>query len=183
MLAWKLTIEVPGATVEEIDRGAAAARTHIEGLGFTVPEAADGAYLVGCLEPAHLLPGEEPPEVTDRNMAAADAWDEAATVAADACCAGWDKRPETANLRLIDYDQVTVEALNAFYAGGAPRREVTTRVLGQTVRAMVARGATDEDAVDEIASVVASGLKTGLGAAGAAAKLRKLAADIERPKH
>lgn len=180
MLAWKLTIEVPHAAFFELERGAQAAQAYIEGLGFTVPEAADGDWKLECSEPAHLLPGEEPPEVTDRDIAAAEAWDDAAKVAADACCAGWDKeKPKIANLCLIDYGKVITDALDALYAGGAPRREVTTRVLGQALRSMIAQGATDEEVMDELASIVAFGLTTGSGTAEAAAKLRKLADQVE----
>jgi hypothetical protein len=89
-----LTIQVKGATGEQLARGLTAARRVFVDHGTTAWEVAgavstrDGAYR----------------ELTDRQAAIAHLWYEAERAAREACCQGWSTWPDTADLELV-YDR------------------------------------------------------------------------------
>ncbi|MEF7616293.1 hypothetical protein V4F39_20430 [Aquincola sp. MAHUQ-54] len=89
-----LRINIEGATEEEVARGIAAAKAHLAFRGFDPAEAA-----ASCVKrdrwSGNGFRGAEP---TDREMQAADAWDEADRIAAAACCEGWRAAPFCSDL-------------------------------------------------------------------------------------
>lgn len=94
----ELRINIEGATDEEQQRGVAAALDYLAAQGLQ-PAAALAAVHKRDRWSGCSFRHDEP---TDAEMAAADAWDEADRVAAQACCAGWAAAPLCADLQLVE---------------------------------------------------------------------------------
>src|ERR1700687_1581354 len=88
-----LTLHVPGATEEQLQRGIEAAWKVINDAGVTAYEAADADWV---REGYWMGTGIE---FTDRQNENSDVWGEAHEAAVAACCEGWDKIPEGCNLK------------------------------------------------------------------------------------
>jgi hypothetical protein len=126
----KLSIDIEGASEEEIRRGIAAAH-RVFALADVMPSAAATAHFnregldiagvfawehaIACLkeggadaatvaaeeaELARFQKEEDLPDLTDREWELAHLWDEADVAAAKACCAGWANAPVRAYLSL-----------------------------------------------------------------------------------
>ena len=94
----ELRIHIDGATEEEQARGIAAAWAHLQACGL------DPATALAAVHKRDRWSGSSfrHDEPTDADMAAADAWDEADRLAANACCAGWPAAPLCADLQWLD---------------------------------------------------------------------------------
>jgi hypothetical protein len=120
MNANAFTIEIEGATTEELSRGVAAAVAVFTIAGTTALEAATAAHLREMLheggyydeqgnfvDPREGFPLEANEvrltELTERQHRIAPLCGEADAAAVEACCVGWpsDRLPATANLSLV----------------------------------------------------------------------------------
>jgi hypothetical protein len=97
----ELTLNIEGATEEEMLRGLLAAKDVFERAGVCPWEAAFAADHADaddedcdCLR----LPREEEEEL-------ADTWKQADRAALDACCVGWRNKPPTAGLKVARDDE------------------------------------------------------------------------------
>ena len=106
----KLTMNAPGASPEQVQRGVDAALTVFARHGTTAVEVADALAarnideMMGAFVPPELVgAGGHPPQpmATVRQMQIADVWYEADEAAANACYAGVREKPADAQLVLL----------------------------------------------------------------------------------
>lgn len=91
-----LTINIPGATPEELQRGIRAASDVFVSAGVTPQKAAEAHFDAGWI--VRGFPGPPTTEITRL----ADLWDAADAAAVAACCAGWSAKPDTARLAIAE---------------------------------------------------------------------------------
>ena len=110
MTEQKLTMNAPGASTEQVQRGVEAALTVFAQRGTTAIEVADALAarntdeMMGAFIPPELVEaGGHPPKptATDRQIQIADVWYEAEEAAATACYGGARDKPRDAQLVLL----------------------------------------------------------------------------------
>ena len=107
-----LTMDAPGASAADVERGVAAAMAVFARVR-TTPEAAAWAYW--NREADDVMNGEDAEGLTDIEHIVADAWFEAHEVAIAACYRDCAASPE-AQIRLVN-QRVPVEAARPFMSG------------------------------------------------------------------
>jgi hypothetical protein len=122
-----IEITVPGATADEIARGAAVARKVFEDAGVTPLEAAAAAFK----QEAPTTDPDNYPALSAREIIAAYAWSEAYGRAVATCCDGWASIPEGADLGLV-YDR---DAYKAWAIEQSRRGSTDAAVLRAIARA------------------------------------------------
>ncbi|TXL71572.1 hypothetical protein FHP25_29805 [Vineibacter terrae] len=177
MRATKLLIVQDGATAEELQRGSDAAMAFFESAGVAPWDAAHAALKVK--DAAENAAGW----FSAREFELAALWDRAGCVAADACCAGWAKKPKTVCLRLVDpFEERIAAALADLYPDSGALgalHDVTSGVIGQTLTAMTERGVPEPIAMQSITVIVTNLLVEWIGPDGAAGLLRHMADKID----
>lgn len=79
-----LILEIPGATSEELQRGLRAAAEFFE---------SEGIHPVAAAAARFKVEGQRD-DLSDQEIAAHHAWEQAQDIALEACCQGWSKVPD-----------------------------------------------------------------------------------------
>ncbi|MBZ9991204.1 hypothetical protein LB572_29355 [Mesorhizobium sp. BH1-1-5] len=95
----KMTLNLEGASPEEVARGISAAEAVFAEAGITAEEAADGMFALEGWDGQSFSEDAEPTEDDD---AAAAVWMKANKAALEACCAGWPEVPRELRLELLE---------------------------------------------------------------------------------
>ena len=172
-----LLIVQEGATAEELQRGANAARALFESAGVKPLDAAHAALKI------QGIPENVASPFGQREFEMAALWDKAACVAADACCAGWAEKPKQVGLKLIDLFEERVAAALAplFPASGemGDFHDMAAALADQSVAAMTARGVAEPIAMQMILVVVTNLFVDWIGPDGTATLLRHMADKVD----
>ncbi|WP_442580690.1 hypothetical protein ACSBOB_01430 [Mesorhizobium sp. ASY16-5R] len=94
-----IKISIPRATAAELQRGISAAMRVFKDAGVDPHMAADGRIRREAWDTGGL----NSTDITDEQLSAATAWENADLAALEAACAGWDAdcKPQTANLEIL----------------------------------------------------------------------------------
>jgi hypothetical protein len=103
MVHMQLTLNVAGASVDEIVKGLSAAVAIFADAGTTPYAAAEARFQRDGYEQYLGRDGKISEDwMTDEHHRICNVWDEAEQAAIEACCAGWPERPTLACLELVE---------------------------------------------------------------------------------
>jgi hypothetical protein len=98
----QLALNVPGASVDEIERGVLAAIAVLASAGMNPYDAARASFqLDGYGQYLSEDGAISEDSMTDEEVHICRVWDEAEEAAINACCVGWPEKPTLASLELV----------------------------------------------------------------------------------